>query len=352
MEATKPNAAHSGRPDSQPKMCFHFHPLADKVTVHTLTQPWSTTRSGSFVVSSQVTTSTLFQAAWALDLSNHLSTQTVSFDLTVSGRIAAIAGIESMMGPTLATVPVCLELDMAQSLGHYLETVQKYSTQMIPYQHVGLQNIMKYSQEAAQACEFQNLSAIQPAEKDSPEPPYSHLLKREVAEIHKGFFNYALTALRDFEIRPESAAVRSWDGNLTYAQLYHLSSRFANHLASKNGAGPEMIVLIGFDRSLWMIIAVIAVMRTGAAFTLLDPAYPVQRLERIIAIRGSGMVLVSRLCHDLFLTVASKCLTIDERFFAEEDLLSQAFTSRGKLPVCHVGEKDDVRGLYFWLKWW
>ncbi|KAL8837160.1 MAG: hypothetical protein Q9176_005903, partial [Flavoplaca citrina] len=373
MEATKPNAAHSGRPDSQPKMCFHFHPLADKVTVHTLTQPWSTTRSGSFVVSSQVTTSTLFQAAWALDLSNHLSTQTVCFDLTVSGRIAAIAGIESMMGPTLATVPVCLELDMAQSVGHYLETVQKYSTQMIPYQHVGLQNIMKYSQEAAQACEFQNLSAIQPAEKDSPEPPYSHLLKREVAEIHKGFFNYALTvqcslassgvmrALAVFDehlihpsqmqrllfqlehvVRPESAAVRSWDGNLTYAQLYHLSSRFANHLASKNGVGPEIIVLIGFDRSLWMIIAVIAVMRTGAAFTLLDPAYPVQRLERIIAIRGSEMVLVSRLCHDLFPTVASKCLTIDERFFAEEDLLSQAFTSRGKLPGCHVGEKDDL----------
>ncbi|KAL8887052.1 MAG: hypothetical protein Q9215_005312 [Flavoplaca cf. flavocitrina] len=399
MEATKPNAAHSGRPDSQPKMCFHFHPLADKVTVHTLTQPWSTTRSGSFVVSSQVTTSTLFQAAWALDLSNHLSTQTVCFDLTVSGRIAAIAGIESMMGPTLATVPVCLELDMAQSLGHYLETVQKYSTQMIPYQHVGLQNIMKYSQEAAQACEFQNLSAIQPAEKDSPEPPYSHLLKREVAEIHKGFFNYALTvqcslassgvmrALAVFDehlihpsqmqrllfqlehvvrlVSPQDLAqIEVWNGKpgktagLPFDEihrhfetsrsdpnqqqyLYHLSSRFANHLASKNGVGPEIIVLIGFDRSLWMIIAVIAVMRTGAAFTLLDPAYPVQRLERIIAIRGSGMVLVSRLCHDLFLTVASKCLTIDERFFAEEDLLSQAFTSRGKLPVCHVGEKDD-----------
>ncbi|KAL8877067.1 MAG: hypothetical protein Q9198_004846 [Flavoplaca austrocitrina] len=39
------------------------------------------------------------------------------------------------------------------------------------------------------------------------------------------------------------------------------------------------------------------------------------------------MVLVSRMCHDLFPTVASKRLTIDERFFAEEDLLSQASTS-------------------------
>ena len=361
-----------------------------------------------FAASSQVTTSTLFQAAWALVLWSHLSTRTVSFGLTVSGRNAAIAGIESMMGPTLATVPMCLELDMAQNVGHYLETVQKYSTQMIPYQHVGLQNIMKYSQGAAQACEFQNLLAIQPAEQDSPEPPYSHLFRHEAAEIQKGFFNYALTVQcslaisgvmralavfdehlihpsqmqrllfqlehvvrqlgssdtskplrevslvspqdlaqierwnekpgktaglpfdeihRHFEIRPESAAVCSWDGNLTYAQLDHLSSRLANHLASKNGVGPEIIVPICFDRSLWMIVAVIAVMRTGAAFTLLDPAYPVERLERIIATTSSEMVLVSRLCHDLFPTVASKRLTIDERFFAEEDLLSQASTS-------------------------
>lgn len=231
---------------------------------------------------------------------------------------------------------------------------------------------MKYSWEAARACEFQNLLAIQSVEQDSPEPPYSHLLKREAAEIHKGFFNYALTVQcslassgvmralavfdehlihpsqmqrllfqlehvvrqlgstdtskplcdvslvspqdlaeiegwngnpgktaglpfdeihRHFEIRPELAAVCSWDGNLTYAQLDHLSSRLANHLASRSGVGPEMIVPICFDRSLWMIVAVIAVMRTGAAFTLLDPAYPVQRLERIIAITSSEMVL-------------------------------------------------------------
>lgn len=361
-----------------------------------------------FTASSQVTTGTLLQAAWALVLSSHLSSQTVSFGLTVSGRNAAIAGIESMMGPTIATVPVCLELDMAQCVGHYLETVQQYSTLMIPYQHVGLQNIMKYSREAAQACKFQNLLAIQPAEQDSPEPSYSHLLKQEAAEIHKGFSNYALTVQcslassgmmralavfdehlihpsqmqgllfqfehvirqlgssdtgkplrevslvspqdleqlegwngkpaktaglpfdeihRHFEIKPESAAVCSWDGNLTYAQLDHLSSRLANHLASKNGVGPETIVPICFDRSLWMIVAVIAVMRTGAAFTLLDPAYPIQRLERIIEITSAETVLVSRLCHDLFPTVASKRLTIDERFFAEEDLLAQASTS-------------------------
>ncbi|KAL8784388.1 MAG: hypothetical protein Q9213_003988 [Squamulea squamosa] len=361
-----------------------------------------------FTASSQVTTGTLFQAAWALVLSSHLSSQTVSFGLTISGRSAAIAGIESIMGPTLATVPMCLELDMAQSVGHYLETVQHYSTQMIPYQHVGLQNIMKYSREAAQACAFQNLLAIQPAEQGNPEPPYSHLLKPEAAEIHKGFFIYALTVQcslsssgvmralavfdehlihpshmqgllfqlehvirqlgssdtgkplrevslvspqdlaqiegwnvkpvktaglpfdeihRHFNIQPKSAAVSSWDGNLTYAQLDHLSSRLANQLASKNGVGPETIVPICFDRSLWMIVAVIAVMRTGAAFTLLDPAYPVLRLERIIETTCSEMILVSRLCHDLFSTFASKRLIIDERFFAEEDLPTQASTS-------------------------
>ncbi|KAL9628981.1 MAG: hypothetical protein Q9204_005541 [Flavoplaca sp. TL-2023a] len=126
-----------------------------------------------FAASSQVTTSTLFQTAWALVLSSHLSTQTVSFGLTVSGRNAAIAGIESMMGPHSLLFPCAWSL-------------------MVLYR-VRLQNIIKYGQEAAQACEFQNLLAIQPAEQDSPEPLYSHLLKRKAAEIRKGFFNYVLT---------------------------------------------------------------------------------------------------------------------------------------------------------------
>ncbi|KAL8920065.1 MAG: hypothetical protein Q9172_004650 [Xanthocarpia lactea] len=362
-----------------------------------------------FTASSQVTTGTLFQAAWALVLSSHLSTQTVSFGLTVSGRNAAIAGIESMMGPTLATVPMCLELDMAQSVGNYLESVQQYSTQMITYQHVGLQNIRKYSREAAQACEFLNLLEIHPAEQDSPEPPYSHMLKREEAEIRKGFFNYALTvqcslassgvmrALAVFDehlihpsqmqrllfqlehvvrqlgssdtskplrevslVSPQDLArIEGWNGKpaktagLPFdeihrhieirpesAAVYYLSLRLANHLAFKNGVGPGIIVPICFDRSLWMIVVVIAVMRTGAAFTLLDPAYPVQRLERIIAITSSEMVLVSRLCHDLFPTVASKRLTIDERFFCRRgSTASSIHQSRGKLLGCHVGGK-------------
>ena len=365
------------------------------------------------ISSSQVTPATIVQAAWGLVLSSHLSSPSVSFGLTVNGRNAPIAGIENMMGSTLATVPVCLHVNPEQDVAQYLESVQHYSSQMIPHQQLGLQKIKNFSPEAAQACDFQNLLAIQSAEENGTGTSYSHLLKREDADIQEGFFNYALTlqcslasngklralavfdetlidvaqmqrllfqlehvirqivssnrgkTLREislvspqdleqirawnakpgkltgfpfdeiqshFNARPDSAAVCSWDGELTYAELDDLSARLANHLISKTDVQPEMIVPVCFDRSFWMIVAVIAVLRTGAAFTLLDPAYPQERLEHIVRVTSCETVLVSRSCNDIFMESNPKCLVVDENLFKNIDIRAPALT--GALRGC------------------
>lgn len=74
--------------------------------------------------------------------------------------------------------------------------------------------------------------------------------------------------------QPNAPAVCAWDGNFTYNELDRLSSAVAVHLASC-GVGPEMFVPLCFEKSCWTVMALLGVLKAGAAFVLLDPSQPV-----------------------------------------------------------------------------
>ena len=76
---------------------------------------------------------------------------------------------------------------------------------------------------------------------------------------------------------PEAVAVEFEGDALTYGQLNRRANRLARHLR-KLGVGPDVLVGICLDRSLEMVIAVIAVLKAGGAYVPLDPAYPAERL--------------------------------------------------------------------------
>ncbi|HVG19606.1 MAG TPA: condensation domain-containing protein, partial [Blastocatellia bacterium] len=84
------------------------------------------------------------------------------------------------------------------------------------------------------------------------------------------------------ERSPDAVALRFEDQTLTYRELNSRANRLAHHLRSL-GAGPESLVGILADRSIEMIVAIIGVIKSGAAYVPLDPAYPKQRLELIIS---------------------------------------------------------------------
>jgi amino acid adenylation domain-containing protein len=75
-------------------------------------------------------------------------------------------------------------------------------------------------------------------------------------------------------------AVCAWDGDLTYQDLDRESSYISGILES-HGTGPEMFVPIYMDRSRWIVVAALAVLKVGAAFMLLDTSYPQGRLRNI-----------------------------------------------------------------------
>ncbi|KAM5498326.1 NRPS cluster protein [Microsporum canis] len=93
---------------------------------------------------------------------------------------------------------------------------------------------------------------------------------------------------------PDYPAVQSWDGNLSYGQLDEFSSILAARLsASHPSVGPEKFVPLLFEKSKWAVVSVLAVVKAGAAFVLLDPSLPLKRLEHICRQVKATVVITS-----------------------------------------------------------
>ena len=96
-------------------------------------------------------------------------------------------------------------------------------------------------------------------------------------------------ALFEKQVRatPEAVAVRFGEESLTYAELNARANRLGRHLVS-SGVGSGVLVGVWLERSLEMVVAVLAVMKAGGAFVPLDPGFPAERVEFMVADSGRG----------------------------------------------------------------
>ncbi len=92
--------------------------------------------------------------------------------------------------------------------------------------------------------------------------------------------------------RPEAIAVTGSGSALTYAELDRRATRIAVRLA-EHGIGPESLVAVALSRSVDLVVALLAVVRTGAGYLPLDVAYPEQRLRFVLADARPAAVLAS-----------------------------------------------------------
>jgi amino acid adenylation domain-containing protein len=94
-------------------------------------------------------------------------------------------------------------------------------------------------------------------------------------------------------------AIKDAARELTYGQLNAQVNQLANYLR-KQGVQPESLVGIYADRSIDLVIAILAVLQAGGAYVPLDPAYPPARLAAIIADTELQLILTqSHLVPDL-----------------------------------------------------
>lgn len=95
----------------------------------------------------------------------------------------------------------------------------------------------------------------------------------------------------------DSIIVEHGDVRLTYAQLNGKANQLAHRLI-EDGCGAGSMVGIKLERSLQMIIALLAVLKSGAAYVPLDPAYPKARLGHLLRQSGAVTVITSAALAD------------------------------------------------------
>ncbi|MEV4312841.1 amino acid adenylation domain-containing protein [Actinocrispum sp. NPDC049592] len=80
---------------------------------------------------------------------------------------------------------------------------------------------------------------------------------------------------------PDATAVVFEGSSLTYAELHSRAGRLASLLAER-GVGPDSVVAVSVPRSLDLMVALLAVLRAGAAYLPVDPDHPVARRQALL----------------------------------------------------------------------
>ncbi|HVR99985.1 MAG TPA: amino acid adenylation domain-containing protein, partial [Thermoanaerobaculia bacterium] len=138
-----------------------------------------------------------------------------------------------------------------------------------------------------------------------PERPVSALPLLRDAERHQALVEWNDTArpyvagvtlhkliARQAESSPDAVAASFEDESLTYGELERRAGRLARHLTAL-GVEPDGRVGVRMERSLEMIVALLGILKAGAAYVPLDPSYPEERLALLAASSGARVVLTA-----------------------------------------------------------
>lgn len=116
------------------------------------------------------------------------------------------------------------------------------------------------------------------------------------------------------EHRPHAQAVCAWDGEFTYAELNRLATVLARRLSSLQ-VRPGAIVPLCFEKSRCAVVGMLAVLKAGAGFVLLDTSQPISRLRSIMDQIRSRLVVSSTTQATLCASLAKVILTIGPAYF-------------------------------------
>ena len=124
-------------------------------------------------------------------------------------------------------------------------------------------------------------------------------------------------------------------GSLTYGELNGRANRLAHHLG-KMGVGRGALVGVQLERSVEMIVAMLAVLKTGAAYVPLDPRLPLKRIAWLLEdARPAIVVTIEELSDALPASARLVCLDADAAAIARESTLDPA-PAGDALGIAHV----------------
>ncbi|MFE5641556.1 amino acid adenylation domain-containing protein [Rhodococcus sp. NPDC056516] len=329
----------------------------------------------------QVTPFTLLAAAWGAVLTAVTGRTDVVFGTALSGRPIEVAGSDRTIGAFIDTVPVRAFGRGSDTAATLARRIQDQRLDLMPHDHLGLGAVQKAiglgelfdtllvlrnaaAQDSGTTPRLRHLStvdgsefpisiAVDPGDRlnlsvtylpdlvdestardlldrfhdaletiaDEPDRPLARWATRRIPSYP------SLTGTPDItiaellseraELDPDRTAVVLGEESVTFAELSSRIDSFAAALI-RRGAGPERIVALALPRTVETVVALFAVLRTGAAYLPLELDHPTDRLNVILAdAQPSILVSTSAVVSRPFVTDADVMVIDDAETVAE-----------------------------------
>ncbi|MCE3294293.1 MAG: hypothetical protein K0R65_7 [Crocinitomicaceae bacterium] len=168
--------------------------------------------------------------------------------------------------------------------------------------------------------------------------------RNKTEEVYKIEQSFTASFLENVRKNPDALAVKYEDQTLTYAQLNEAANSVANYLLGQ-GFSRGTVVALEADPSLEMVIGFLGIVKSGAAFLPIDPAYPDDRVRYMLEKSGAKLMLTTKIANlrleDLAFSVQSVPKNTEEPAVSSElsDTAYIVFTSgsTGKPKGVEVG---------------
>ncbi|GKU18054.1 unnamed protein product [Fusarium langsethiae] len=117
---------------------------------------------------------------------------------------------------------------------------------------------------------------------------------------------------------PRAPAIDAWDGTLTYNELDEATEKLALQLLSK-GVRTGDFVPFSFEKSVWMVVAILAILKAGAAFVAVDPSQPEARAKEIISQINARLIVTSPSQSKIFTQMGLDVLQVSQITTEDDD---------------------------------
>ncbi|HKS30077.1 MAG TPA: amino acid adenylation domain-containing protein [Pyrinomonadaceae bacterium] len=135
---------------------------------------------------------------------------------------------------------------------------------------------------------------------------------------------------------PDAIAVISGDEQASYRELNERANRVASRLIG-SGVGPESLVGVYMERSVEMVVAILAVHKAGGAYVPLDPGYPAQYLSYMLEDAKVEVLLTQRRFASRLSAYGVPVLSLDsEEFFTAQESLKNPISRAGLDNAAYV----------------
>jgi amino acid adenylation domain-containing protein/non-ribosomal peptide synthase protein (TIGR01720 family) len=137
---------------------------------------------------------------------------------------------------------------------------------------------------------------------------------------------------------PDNIALVYEEQKLTYQELHEKSNQLARHLRdqykkkTKQDLAPDTLIALCLDKSLEMVVAILAVLKAGGAYVPIDPSYPQERIDYLLADTKAALVLTQRGCSENYRIQLPKdkvvYVELSEKLYHETDTANLPSHSR------------------------